>query len=156
MAPPGPFAVSRRAMCVNGSRSSQSVRFPSAPTQDSEARVPAMQGQLSSRAELVNVLEQVRRVIEHTIGTGTLEFLESVAARKQADSQCARTLRREHVPNAVADDESRSYVNSQTFGSRDEQIGVRLRKSHLIARDDRNVADIDADFFQGQTCGLQP
>jgi hypothetical protein len=84
-------------------------RFQHLPTLTARPRHPRA---LSSRAELVSVLEQVRRVVKHAIGAGTLELLESVAARKQADSQCARTLRREHVPNAVANDKAVSYVNS--------------------------------------------
>jgi hypothetical protein len=111
--------------------------------------------ELPTRAELVCVLQEVRWVVEHAIGARTLELVESVAAGEQADSQRARTLCCKHVPNAVPDDERRSNVDAQTLGSRDEQIGVRLSKSHLIARDDRNVAEVDVNLCQGQACRLQ-
>src|SRR5205823_6188170 len=57
-------------------------------------------------AELVDVREQVARILVDAIRARGLELFAAVASRQDADAERVGTLGGEHVPHAVADHEA--------------------------------------------------
>ena len=62
-------------------------------------------------ADLVQVAQEIGRIVVDAVGAGDLELRASVPAREQADAQRARALRGEQIPNAVADADRVGHVD---------------------------------------------
>ena len=85
------------------------------------------------------VLEQVGGVGVDTVSTGALEFVTAVAGRQQPDPQSAGAAGREQIPGAVPDHEGVAHIGADEVGGGQEQIGIGLGVTHLVAGDQRGV-----------------
>src|SRR5579863_6511888 len=74
-----------------------------------------------------------------------LELVQPIAAAEEADAQGSAALRRQHVPDAVADDESRADRRAEARGGGEEEIRIGFGVANLIAGDDRRFFRIDAE-----------
>jgi hypothetical protein len=61
----------------------------------------------SATADLVGMLEEVGRILVHTIGTGALELFAAIPSGQETDPQGAGAASGQHVSDAVADDGGR-------------------------------------------------
>src|SRR5690348_10376112 len=68
---------------------------------------------LGPAADLVDVAQEVGRILIYPHGTGALELVLAIAAGEEAHSQAAGAPGGQHVPDAVADDDCRLYVGAQ-------------------------------------------
>src|ERR1035441_173741 len=89
-------------------------------------------------AEFVQVRERVDGVRINAIGSGPLQLLLAITAGKQSDTDRSGALRGQQVPDAVADHDRVVNGHPPPLGRGQEQVRIRLRVPHLIARDDRN------------------
>ena len=87
---------------------------------------------------------------------GALEFLATVAAAEQADAERMRALRREQVPDAVADHAGIADVDAETIGRSQEQVRIGLGVFHHVAGDHRHPGGIDAECVEIDPGGLHP
>ena len=98
---------------------------------------------------------QVERVLINAIGSGPLQLLLAITAGKQSDTERSGALRGQQVPNAVPDHDRVVNGHPQPLGRGQEQVRIRLRVPHLIARDDRNFRR-DVQGFQRGAGALWP
>src|SRR5205807_724465 len=89
--------------------------------------------------ELVQVGEEVRRIVVHAIGARPLELLLAIASREQPNPQSARSLGGEQVPDAVPDHKAVAWRDAKALGGSQEEVWVRLRIGNLVAGDDRGA-----------------
>src|SRR5580658_9113911 len=108
----------------------------SVPTEKSGRYVRGPRGlrQLASAAELVDMPQQVRRVLVDTQRRGLLQLALAVAAAEQPDAERPAARGGEHVPDRVADDIGRFDRRAEARGRREKQIGIGLGVRNLIAR----------------------
>src|SRR5260370_8298639 len=59
-----------------------------------------------SDAELIDVFEEVLRIVVDAVRAGALELFAAIASRQHADAQSVGTLGGELIPDAVPDDEA--------------------------------------------------
>src|SRR5438128_11391200 len=64
---------------------------------------PAPRSFRDAHPHLVQVLQQVGRVLVHPIRASALQLLRPVAARQEADAECASAAGGEQIPYAVPD-----------------------------------------------------
>lgn len=108
----------------------------------------------ASAADLIEMLEQVGRVLEHAIGPCAREFAGRRASRQESDAERSRARRREHVPDRVADHGRLCDRHAESTGSRHEQVGVGLRAPYLVTRDDRHARGVDAEHLEHGSGGF--
>src|SRR4029077_4371884 len=99
--------------------------------------------------ELVDVLEEVFRILVHTIRAGRFELLSPVPAGEAADPQSVRTLRGQLIPHAVADDKALPDLLPELIRRGNEKVGVGLGELDPVARDHRHAI---RDLQQGEGC----
>ncbi len=81
--------------------------------------------------------KQVGRVLVDAECRGLLQFACAIAAAEEADAERAAARRRQHVPDAVADDNGGLDRRVEPRGGGEEKVRVGLGVFDLIARDDR-------------------
>src|SRR6478609_3294345 len=86
---------------------------------------------------LVQVSQEVRRVVIHAVGARTLELLEAITPGEEAHSQAPGPASGEEVPNAVAYHHDVLWARVQSRGRCEEQVRVGLGPRHLVSRDRR-------------------
>lgn len=119
---------------------------PAVDDNDGTARQPR-----STPAHLVQVPEQVGRVLENPVGTGTLQLLAAGATGEQSDAERACPLCREHVPDRIADHADRVHRHAKTLLRGDEQVRVRLGAADLVAGDHRGPLRVDPKHVEHRT-----
>src|SRR2546422_8737291 len=73
-------------------------------------------GRFEPHANLIEMPQQIGRIVVHPVGTRPFELVLPVPARKQADSQRQGPSRGEHVPDAVADDDAAGDWDVELLG----------------------------------------
>ncbi len=105
-------------------------------------------------ADLVEVAEQVGRIIVHAIGAGALQLLLTIPARQHADPQRPGPPGREQVPHAVADHHRLGDTDAETIGRGQEQVRVWLGVDDLVSGDHRHVSG-EVEELEGRARALQ-
>jgi len=72
-------------------------------------------------AHLVQMQQQVGRIIVDPVSSGALQFFTAISPREEADAQRPGPSRGEHVPDAVTDDHRITDVYSEPIGSASRQ-----------------------------------
>src|SRR5215217_8175582 len=93
----------------------------------------------SPNADLVEVVEQVLRIVVDPVGARADQLFAPVAAGEQTDAERARSSRGQQVPDAVADDHAGADLGPDPLGRGQEQIRVRLGVADLVARHKRRL-----------------
>src|ERR1700730_8101023 len=94
------------------------------------------------------MFQEIGGILVDAIGTGSLEFFVAIAAREKSDAQSACSARGQYVPDAVAHHTRGLDGVSQSLCRGKEKVWVGFRVSHLVARNDRNSIEIDAERLQ--------
>src|SRR5690606_26927460 len=105
-------------------------------------------------ADLVDVLQEVRRILVDAVSAGPHELVLPVASGEEPDTGRAGAPRREHVPHAVADDARALDGLPKQLCGREKQVWVRLRVLDHVAGDDRRASGIDAEHRQDGSRGF--
>src|SRR5437763_1954764 len=79
---------------------------------------------LPPAADLVEMIEQVSRVLVDPDGAGMAQLLVAIAAGQQPDAEGAAAGRCKHVPDGVADHDGALDLRAQFRGRRQEEIRV--------------------------------
>ena len=107
-------------------------------------------------ADLVDVLEEVGRILEHPDRPGLAQLLGAVAAAREPDPQRPAAHRRQHVPDGVAHHHRRLDRRPEPLGRGDEEVRVGLGVAHLVARHHRRDRRIDPERRQVHRRRLHP
>src|SRR5690606_28595504 len=94
-------------------------------------------------ADLVDVLEKIRRILVDPVCAGPHELVLAVASGEQPYAERTCTPRGEHVPHAIADDTRARDGVPEQLRRREKQVGVRFRVFDHVAGDDRRALAID-------------
>ena len=89
--------------------------------------------------DFLDVREHVGGVGVDAVRAGALEFLASVSAGQQPDTEGSSALGREQIPDAVTDDERLLRIDAEQLGGGQEKVRVRLGALDEIPGDDRYV-----------------
>jgi hypothetical protein len=77
-----------------------------------------------ANTDFIQMQEEIGGVCVHAVRTCLLKFFTAIAARKQADPEGAGPSSGEQVPDAVADDDGRADVGTNTRCGGEEQVRV--------------------------------
>src|SRR5256885_7392139 len=97
--------------------------------------------------DLVEVVQEVRRILIDAIRAGALELFLTIATRQESHAERAGAARREQVPHTVPDHHRLVDRYTQALGAREEQVGVGLGVLHLVAGHDRHAGG-DAEHVE--------
>src|SRR4029077_445429 len=99
----------------------------------------ALLGVSGPHPALVEVVQQVRRVLIDAVCPGALQLFLSIATRQQSHAERAGAARREQVPHAVSNHHGLVDRYPQSLGAREEQIGIGFGVLYLVAGHDRSA-----------------
>src|ERR1700722_19610038 len=94
---------------------------------------------LMSNSNLVEVLQQIKRVLVHPISSSPFELILAVTTGKEADAQRSSASRCQQVPDTVSDYNRVLHVDFETPGRGQKQVRIRFRALHLVASNDRHL-----------------
>jgi hypothetical protein len=95
-------------------------------------------GLRSAHTDLVQMSEQVRRVLVDAVSPGAVELTPSIPAGEETDAKGPSPLGGEEIPDAVADDEAGVRGDAEAIGGGQEEIRVRLGVSDVVTCHHRN------------------
>src|SRR6516225_5683070 len=91
---------------------------------------------LPASAHLIDMAQQIRRILVDADGAGLAQFVGAVAATQEADAERAAARGGEHVPDAVSDHDGTLDPPSQAILSGEKQVRIGFCVAHVVARDD--------------------
>jgi len=101
-------------------------------------------------AGLVEMVQQIQRVLVDPVGAGPFQFVLAVAAGQHPDAQRPGPARRQQVPDAVADHDRIADRDAEPVGGGQEQVRVRLGVLDHVAGHHRLPVEIDAQRLDGR------
>src|SRR5271155_5733424 len=87
-----------------------------------------------SAADFIDMRQQVRGIVVDPKSSGLMKFIGTIAATENADPQSAASCRRQHVPDAVADDHGGFDRRVEPRGRCEKKVGVRSGSTPSLAR----------------------
>jgi hypothetical protein len=107
---------------------------------------------VGSHADLVEMAEEIARVVVDPVRSSALEFLPAVTAREETHAKCAGAARSQKVPNAVPDNNRVGHINTESIAGSNKKVRIGLGMLDLVARDHRHMCRVDPYRHQAGTC----
>jgi hypothetical protein len=79
-----------------------------------------------SHADLVEMMQEIGRVVVDAVRSSALELFPAVAAREETHAECAGAARSQKVPHAVPDNNRVGHINTESIEDRARRDGVAV------------------------------